>query len=169
MQFLQDVLDLGQRVVFALAQAEAQNAVRADVALCGAHDSCLSRSVPALRRGAGVSKSLMGIPRTGPSAMPPQTTGTVWRPHVKVSTPIVSGWPTVRSEPPGATSQHIANGHVNGRLPWAYSRPRAVISARVRMEPKSSGILGMFRRSLFNLRARSKAPRLEISRNSCTS
>ena len=58
-------------------------------------------------------------------------------------------------------------GHVKGRLPWAYARPRAAFSVRVRME--SSGFLGMFRRSLFNLRARSKAPRLEISRNSGTS
>jgi hypothetical protein len=60
-------------------------------------------------------------------------------------------------------------GHAHGRLPWAYSRPRAAFSARVRMEPNSSGILGMFRRSRFNLRARSKAPRLRISRNSGTS
>jgi hypothetical protein len=55
--------------------------------------------------------------------------------------------PTIRPEPPGATSEHIAYGHVNGWLPWAYSRPRAAFSVGVRMEPKSSGILGMFRRS----------------------
>ena len=47
----------------------------------------------------------------------------------------------IRLEPPGATSEHIAYGHVNGRLPWAYARPRAAFSVRVRMEPKSSGIL----------------------------
>jgi hypothetical protein len=68
---------------------------------------------------------------------------------------IVSERP-IRPEPPGATSEQIAHGHANERLPWADARPGAVFSARVRMEPKSSGILGMFRGSRFNLRARSK-------------
>jgi hypothetical protein len=86
----------------------------------------------------------------------------------------ISGWPTSESptihpEPWGTISAQIASDHANGWLPWAYARPGAAFSARVRMEPKSSGILGMFHRSRFNLRARSKAPRLEISRNSGTS
>jgi hypothetical protein len=56
------------------------------------------------------------------------------------------------------------DGSVGGGLPRSYLRPKAAISVRVRTEPRSSGILGMDRRSRFSLRARSNAPRLKISR-----
>jgi hypothetical protein len=52
---------------------------------------------------------------------------------------IISEWLTTRQEPQGATSEQIAHGHANGRLPWDYARPRAAFSARVRMEPLEFG------------------------------
>ena len=85
--------------------------------------------------------------------------------YCQMNSQIVSAWP-IRPEQPGATSGHIAYGHGDGRVPWAYARPRAAFWVGLGMEPRSSGVLGMFRRSRFNLRARSKAPRPKITRNS---
>ena len=115
----------------------------------------------------GVCTFRMGRPRAKPSKITAHITSTIRR--LGQSERSDSFRVTdIRPETLGATSEQIAYGDVRGRRPWAYSRPKAAISAGVRMEPKSSGILGMFRRSRFNLRARSKAPRLEISRNSGT-
>ncbi len=56
-----------------------------------------SRYGKGARSASGVSAFLMGLRRRrGPRAMAAQTTSTVRRLHVKVSTRIVSEWPTIR-------------------------------------------------------------------------